>query len=85
MSALTLDGNCIEDLKGQERQQFINLISEFPNLFIGDYSHIRRNKRSHDITHKIRRFIILHNKLVLDYTYRKSYYAIDSRFVILDN
>ena len=30
-----------KDLKGQERQQFINLISEFPNLFISDYSHIR--------------------------------------------
>ena len=30
-----------KDLKGQERQQFINLISEFPNLFISDYAHIR--------------------------------------------
>ena len=30
-----------KDLKGQERQQFINLISEFPNYFISDYSHVR--------------------------------------------
>ena len=28
-------------LKEQERQQFINLISKFPILFISDYSHIR--------------------------------------------
>ena len=30
-----------EDIQGEERQRFISLLSEFPKLFINDYSQIR--------------------------------------------
>ena len=30
-----------KDVQGEERQRFISLLSEFPKLFINDYSQIR--------------------------------------------
>ena len=30
-----------KDIQGEERQRFISLLSEFPKLFINDYSQIR--------------------------------------------
>ena len=30
-----------KDIQGEERQRFVSLVSEFPRLFINDYSQIR--------------------------------------------
>ena len=30
-----------KDIQGEERQRFVSLLSEFPRLFINDYSQIR--------------------------------------------